>query len=355
MNISYVQILDEKGNVDKTLEPQISESDLIRLYRSMLISRAADQKMLNMQRQGRIGTFAPCVGQEAVSAGATLAMKDTDWFVGAFREMPGRYLRGEPIANAFLTWNGFEEGYTFEKGTRTLPISIVIASQLPIAVGLTYAMRMKGEKETVAVVFFGDGATSEGNFHETLNFASVWQVPVIFICQNNGWAISTPISKQTHSRTIAQKALAYDMPGVQVDGNDVLAMFSATKTACDRARSGGGPTLIEAVTYRLWMHTTADDPSRYRTDEEVKEWEKRDPIPRFKKYLESKGYLNEQNQKELEESINIEINQAVEKFESMKDFKPDAPFDYIFANRPYEIEKQRADFLENLRRDNENG
>ena len=283
-------------------------------------------------------------------------MRDTDWFVGAFRESAGRYLRGEPIANMFLTWGGFEEGYTYDKGKRTLPISIVIASQIPIAVGIAYAMRMKGEKDTVVVVFFGDGGTSEGNFHEALNFASVWQVSVIFICQNNGWAISTPISKQTHSKTIAQKAIAYDMPGVQVDGNDILGMHAITREACERARKGGGPTLIEAVTYRLWMHTTADDPSRYRTDEEVKQWEKRDPLIRFKKYLERKGFLDERKQKELGDNITDEINAAVMEYESKaSNFKPDAPFDHVFGYPIPEIEKQRADFLENLRKDNPNG
>jgi len=354
-SINYLQIIDEHGDLDTTLEPEISNTDLLKTWRAMNMSRFADQRMLNLQRQGRLGTFAPCVGQEAAVCGPTLAMRDTDWFVCAFRELGGQYMRGEPISHILMTWRGFEEGYVFDSGKRTLPISIVLASQLPIAVGIAYAMRMKGEKETCVVAFFGDGATSEGDFHEALNFASVWQVPVVFICQNNQWAISTPRDKQTHSKTIAQKAFAYDMPGIQVDGNDILAMYKSTSDALSLARSGGGPSLIEAYTYRLWMHTTADDPTKYRTDDEVKEWEKRDPIPRFKSYLVKKGIWDDEKQKAMEDEIKAEIDAAVNEVESKTDFKPDAPFDFVFQDRPREIENQREDFLSNLQKEVENG
>jgi len=355
-SVSYLQILDENGNLDTDLEPKIPESDLLKTYRTMNVSRLADQRMLNLQRQGRLGTFAPCVGQEAAVCGPTLAMRETDWFICAFRELGGRYMRGEPISHAIMTWKGFEEGYVFDSGKRTLPISIVLASQLPIAVGIAYAMRMKGEKETCVLAFFGDGATSEGEFHEALNFASAWQVPVVFICQNNQWAISTPRSIQTHSKTIAQKAFSYDMPGIQVDGNDILAMYKATSDAFTLARSGGGPTLIEAYTYRLWMHTTADDPTKYRDDAEVKYWEKRDPIPRFRIYLEKKKLWNDDKQKQLEDEIKAEIDAAVNEVEAKTDYKPDAAFDFVFENRPKEIEDQREEFLSNLQKEaKENG
>src|SRR5437879_9421140 len=193
-----------------------------------------------------------------------------------------------------------------------LPITIPVGTQLPHAVGLAYAAQYKGD-DAVVMVYFGDGATSEGDFHEALNFAGVWHVPVVFVCQNNQWAISVPLKKQTHSRTIAQKALAYGLPGLQVDGNDVLAVYAATKEAVDRAREGNGPTLIECVTYRLGVHTTADDPTKYRSEEEVREWERKDPLTRFVEYLRKKNLLDEG----LEQEVDAEIAAAVKRFEAM--------------------------------------
>ncbi|MFH1748487.1 MAG: pyruvate dehydrogenase (acetyl-transferring) E1 component subunit alpha [Planctomycetota bacterium] len=346
--ISHLRILDENGNLDEAREPNLDSEELTRLYRAMVLARVADDRMLKLQRQGRIGTFPPTTGQEAAVCAPVLAMDDNDWFVGAFRELGGRLMRGEPLENALLYYNGYEEGNVFPGGDRTLPISIIIASQALHAVGIAYAMRLRGETDTAVVCFMGDGATSEGDFHEALNFATVWQVPVVFIIQNNGWAISVPRAKQTHSQTLAQKALAYDMPGIQVDGNDALAMYQATKEALDRARAGEGPTLIEAVTYRLRMHTTADDPSKYRSDDELHAWEKRDPLPRFRKYLEAKGIWNEKNQAELEAEVKRQIEDAVKEFEARKDFKPDAPFDHVFGTEHARIEEQRAEFLDNL-------
>jgi pyruvate dehydrogenase E1 component alpha subunit len=347
-SISYLQILDAQGNLDEELEPDISHKELIRVYRFMVLAREADERMLKLQRQGRIGTFPPITGQEASVCGPTLAMTEKDWFVCSFRELPGRIMRGETLLQTFLYYNGYEEGNLLHPASRTLPASIPVGSQIPQGVGLAYAMKYREEKDSAVVVFFGDGATSQGDFHEGLNFASLWQVPVVFICQNNHWAISVPRSKQTYSKTLAQKAIAYDMPGIQVDGNDVLAMYKATKEALDRAHAGDGPTLIEAVTYRLMMHTTADDPKKYRSEDEVEEWWQRDPIPRFRLYLERKGIWNESLQTDLEEEIKKEVETAVEDFEQKVDFKPDAPFDHVFGTRHQEIEEQRADFLENL-------
>ena len=349
--ISHLQILDEFGHLDTDREPDLSEEQLIRLYRAMVLARAVDDRLLKLQRQGRIGTFPPSTGQEAATCGPTLALNERDWFVGAFRELGGRLMRGEPIENAFLLFNGYEEGNVYEGGERTLPISIIISAQALHAVGIAYAMRLRGETDTAVLCFFGDGGTSEGDFHEALNFASLWQVPVVFVCQNNQWAISVPRSKQTRSATLAQKAIAYDMPGVQVDGNDALAMYSATKEALDRARSGGGPTFIEAVTYRLRMHTTADDPSRYQPPEQLEAWEKRDPLPRFRNYLQTKGIWNEDRQTELEAEIKQRIEDAVKTFEAKTDFKPDAPFDHVFGMKHPRIEEQRARFLDNLKKE----
>jgi pyruvate dehydrogenase E1 component alpha subunit len=350
-NISQFQILDEQGKLDGEREPELSDDDLVRYYRSMVLARAVDERLLNLQRQGRMGTFPLCRGQEAASCGPVMAMTDNDWFVGAFRELGGRLLRGEPIENMFLFYNGYEEGSMFPGGERTLPISIIVGAQTLHAVGIAYAMRLRGEKDSAVVCFFGDGATSEGDFHEAMNFASVWKAPVVFVCANNQWAISVPREKQTNSRTIAQKAIAYDIPGIQVDGNDPLAMYQVTKEALERARSGEGPTLIEAVTYRLRMHTTADDPTRYQPPEQLEAWEARDPIPRFRGYLDAKGLWDDSKQKKLEEEIKQEVEDAVQSFEAKADFKPDAPFDYVFGTPHPRTEEQRAEFLENLKRE----
>ena len=347
-SISYLQVLDDKGNLDVNLEPRLDKDELIRLYRAMLLAREADQRMLKLQRQGRLGTFAPCTGQEAAVCGPTLAMSPKDWFVGSFRELGGRLMRGESLAQTFLYYGGYEEGNTLPASARTLPVAVPVGSQIPHAVGIAYAVKYRGEKDAAVVVFFGDGATSEGDFHEALNFASVWQVPVVFICQNNHWAISVPRNKQSYSRTLAQKAVAYDMPGIQVDGNDALAMYRATREALDRAYGGKGPTLIEAVTYRLMMHTTADDPKKYRSEDEVKLWWDREPIARFRRYLEGKGIWNGTMQAELENEIRQAIEAAVKEFEGRTGFKPDSPFDHVFGAPYHVIEKERAEFLARL-------
>ena len=344
-SISYLQILDEKGKVDQKLEPKISNKDLLALYRWICLAREVDQRMINLQRLGRIGTLGPSTGQEAAHCVPAFLMKENDWLVGAFREAGARLMRGESIAQALLFYNGFEEGNKKPQAMRTLPISIIVGSQTLHAVGIGYAMKYRGEKDSVVVTFLGDGGTSEGDFHEALNFAGVWQVPVVFIVQNNQWAISMPRAKQTHSKTIAQKAIAYDIPGIQVDGNDPLAMFVATREALERARKGEGPTLIEAVTYRLMMHTTADDPKKYRSDEEVEDWKKKDPLPRFRKYLEDKGIWDARKQKALDAEIKAEIDAAVKEFEAIKDLKPDACFDHVFGTKHDEIEEQRQEFL----------
>jgi pyruvate dehydrogenase E1 component alpha subunit len=347
-SISYLQVLDEHGNLDEELEPELDEEQLIRAYRAMVLAREVDQRMLKLQRQGRMGTFAPTTGQEAAVVGPTLAMTERDWFVCSFRETPGRLMRGETILQTFMYYNGYEEGNTLDISARTLPVSIPVGSQIPHGVGIAYAMKYLGEKDSAAVIFFGDGGTSQGDFHEALNFASLWRAPVVFICQNNQWAISVPRNKQSYSKTLAQKAIAYDMPGIQVDGNDLLATYKATREALDRAYADEGPTLIEAVTYRLMMHTTADDPKKYRSEEEVQEWWQRDPIPRFRLYLERKGIWSDSRQTDLEDEINEKIESAVREFEQRGEFKPDAPFDHVFGTEHEEIEEQRADFLANL-------
>lgn len=354
-SVSRLDILDEDANVDESLEPQLGEEQLVGMYRAMLLARACDERMLKLQRQGRIGTFGPSIGHEASAVGPAFAMAEEDWFVSAFRELGGRLVRGESLASQLVYYNGFEEGTVRPGGDgRLLPISVIVGAQALHGVGIAYAMKYR-KRDSAVLVFLGDGATSEGDFHEAMNFAAVWQAPVVFICQNNQWAISVPRSKQTRSNTLAQKAIAYQMPGIQVDGNDVLAMYKTTKEALELARGGGGPTFIEAVTYRLMMHTTADDPKKYRSEEEVEAWKAREPLIRFRKYLDNKGYWDEEKQAAMDQDIKKEIDDAVKEFEARTDFKPDAPFDHVFGTRHTSVEEQREEFLAVISKEADNG
>ena len=339
--VEYLSILDVDGNVDTTLEPQLDGEFLLKLYRTMLLARRFDERMLALQRQGRIGTFGPIKGQEAAQLGTICALRDTDWMVPAFREGAAMLWRGTPLEHILLFWGGREEGLAGAT-PHTLSIAVPVATQLPHAVGIAWAARYKGDP-AVVMTFFGDGATSEGEFHEALNFAGVMQAPVVFVCQNNQWAISTPRAKQTRAQTLAQKELAYGFPGIQVDGNDILATYVAAREAVERARSGNGPTLIECVTYRLAMHTTADDPSRYRDEREVQVWEQREPLLRFTTYLTAKGLLDTARHDALEEDVRATIKAAVDRFEAMPPPDPLEMFDYVYAQRPPELQAQRAE------------
>jgi pyruvate dehydrogenase E1 component alpha subunit len=355
--IEHISILDEKGELDKAHEPDIPADLLLRLYHTMCQARKFDERLLSLQRQGRIGTFPPISGQEAAHLGAAATLLSSDWFVPAFRETAAEIWRGRSLESIILYNNGFNEGVDLPEGSNDLPISVPVGSQILHAVGLAWAARYR-QTENVAMAFFGDGATSEGDFHEGLNFASVFQTPAIFVCQNNHWAISLPRSKQTRSKTLAQKALAYGMPGVQVDGNDILAVYIAAQEAVQRARSGQGPTLIECVTYRMAVHTTADDPKRYRTDEEVEQWKKKDPITRFQKYLMKKGVISEDKAAGLDAEIAEEIQSAVDRAEKqMKSLgNPMDMFEHAYAEMPPYLKAQKESFARELaEREGENG
>jgi len=292
--------------------------------------------MVRLQRQGRIGTFAPTKGQEAAQMGSVFSLRPKDWMVPSFRETASMIWRGWPIEKLLLFFAGHLEGGQPAPDQHDLPITIPVATQLPHAVGLAYAAQYRGD-DVVVMAYFGDGATSEGDFHEALNFAGVWHVPVVFVCQNNQWAISVPLKKQTHSRTIAQKALAYGLPGIQVDGNDVLAVYAAAREAVERARAGDGPTLIECVTYRLGVHTTADDPTKYRSEAEVTMWEQKDPLTRFRAYLEKRNLLEEG----LEQAVDEEIAEAIRRFESAPPADPLTMFDHVYGDLPPHLQAQR--------------
>ncbi len=347
--VDYLSILDEDGNVDKELEPDLPEELLLALHRAMLLARRFDERMLILQRQGKIGTFGPIKGQEASQIGAVAVLERDDWLVPAFREMGAELYRGKSMENVLLNYAGYNEGAYIPETLNNLPIAIPVASQTLHAVGIAYSIKYRRQKQIV-ITFFGDGATSEGDFHEALNFAGVFQTPLVFVCQNNQWAISIPRSKQTRSKTLAQKALAYGVPCMQVDGNDILAVYSAAQQAADRAKSGEGPTMIENVTYRMSMHTTADDPTRYRTDEQVEEWAKRDPITRFQKYLITKDLLSEAQIDSLEEEIKAEIKEAEERFDEQvkKLGDPLDMFNHAFAELPPTLVEQKNEVSRNL-------
>ena len=336
--VEYLSILDSDGNLDTALEPKLADNELKSLYRAMLLGRRLDERMVRLQRQGRIGTFAPTKGQEAAQMGSIFTLRPTDWMVPSFRETAAMIWRGWPIEKLLLFFAGHLEGGQPAPEQRDLPITIPVATQLPHAVGLAYAAQYRGD-DVVVMAYFGDGATSEGDFHEALNFAGVWHVPVVFVCQNNQWAISVPLKKQTHSRTIAQKALAYGLPGIQVDGNDVFAVYAAAREAVERARAGDGPTLIECVTYRLGVHTTADDPTKYRSEAEVAMWEQKDPLTRFRAYLEKRNLLEEG----LEQRVDDEIAEAIRRFEAMPPANPLTMFDHVYAELPPDLRAQREE------------
>jgi len=342
--VEYLSILDSEGNLDAALEPDLPDADLKQLYYGMVLARRLDERMVRLQRQGRIGTFAPVKGQEASQLGTVACLRPTDWMVPSFRETAAMLRRGWSIEKLLLFFSGHLEGGQPALDQHDLPITIPVATQIPHAVGLAYAAQYRGD-DAVVMTFFGDGATSEGDFHEALNFAGVWHVPVVFVCQNNQWAISVPLKKQTHSRTIAEKAHAYGFPGIQVDGNDLLAVYAAAREAVERARRGDGPTLIECVTYRLGVHTTADDPTKYRSAEEVAEWERKDPLTRFSAYLQKRNLLEEG----LEDRVDAEIAEAVARFEALPPADALTMFDHVYAELPPQLRAQRESLARRLR------
>jgi pyruvate dehydrogenase E1 component alpha subunit len=344
--LESLSILSAEGKIDAALEPKLSDADLRKLYKTMLSTRRVDERCLHLQRQGRIGTYGPCKGQEATPLGVAYCLRKEDWLVPTYRELSAFLWRGWPLDRYLLWWGGHEIGSAIAAGVNDLPICVPIASQCQYAMGIAWGCKLRKD-QTVCVVFCGDGGTSEGDFHESLNFASVYQVPLVTIVQNNHWAISIPRCRQTHCPTLAQKAIAYGMDAIQVDGNDVLAVIVAAREAIERARSGGGPMLIEAVTYRLSMHTTADDPKKYRDEAEVAAWEKRDPLPRFRDYLKSKKLLDDKIEQVIEEEIRREMDAAVASYERYQ-ADPYEMFHHMYAEPTPELKRQEAELREHL-------
>lgn len=348
-----LSILDEQGKVDEKLLPKLSSTQLVEIYTHLVNLRMFDDKALKLQRQGRIGTYGSCAGQEACTVGTAFAMEKQDWTFPAFREHGVFFTRGVPMVNVLQYWGGDERGSSCEKDINCFPVSIPVGSQPLHAVGAAMAMKYL-KKDAVAIGYFGDGATSEGDTLEAMNFAGVFQVPVVLVCQNNQFAISEPRSLQTHSETIAQKAVAFGFEGIQVDGNDVLAVYVAMKQALEKARAGKGPTLLELYTYRMGDHTTADDSTRYRTKEELEAWRKKDPILRFKNYLLNVGVLTPALDEKIVADAVAKVERAVLAYESMPAPSPNDMFDYMFAQPTPELAEQKKAFSEFLSRQKNN-
>ncbi len=308
MTDSIFGLVNPDGSVRDRLPITLEETR--DLYAQMVEARTYDTKCMAMQRQGRLATYAPFRGQEASQIGAAAALRRDDWVVATYRDAALNWAAGYPWRLLIAGRTGDERGGEVPEGVNVLPPSITVGGHMIHAVGLAWAERLKGT-DRVAMTSFGDGATSEGDFHEAMNFAAVYETPTVFLCQNNGYAISYPRAEQTRAVSIAAKAEGYGMPGVQVDGNDVAAVLAATREAVTRAREGSGPSLIEAVTYRMGPHTTADDPGRYRTDEEVAEWEKRDPLDRIRRLLELADAWSPEWQEDLEARASETIEEAV--------------------------------------------
>ncbi|WP_096201640.1 pyruvate dehydrogenase (acetyl-transferring) E1 component subunit alpha [Bacillus sp. FJAT-45350] len=339
------QIVDEEGKlVSDDFKSELTEELVKHFYFNMMRIRTFDRKAIALQRQGRLGTYAPFEGQEASQVGSALALGENDWLFPTYRDHGATLTFGANMARTYLYWNGRIEGCVPPEGKNIFPPAVPIATQLPHAAGAALAEKRKGTKNA-AIAYFGDGATSEGDFHEGLNFASVFKAPAVFFNQNNGYAISVPITKQMNSETVAQKSVAYGMPGERVDGNDIFAVYFTVKKALERARDGEGPTLIESVTQRFGAHTTADDPTKYRDQEKYENSrEKKDPVGRLERFMKENGFWDEEWVNKIMGELEQEIQKAVEDMEKFP--KPDTNdlFDHVFAEPTWTIKKQKEEF-----------
>jgi pyruvate dehydrogenase E1 component alpha subunit len=354
-----VQVLDQEGEVvAPELLPAIGDDELLGLYRDMRLVRHFDERMVSLQRQGRVGTFAPAAGQEATQVGSTHALRDSDTVSYQYREHGAVASRG--FTPGYVRyWMGHESGNAALADVNVLPLNISIAGHIPHATGYAWAARLAGSDEVVAC-HFGDGATSEGDFHEGLNFAGVYDVPALFICHNNGWAISTPASEQTASETYAGKAGAYGIDGVRVDGMDPLAVYAVTEAAATTARGPGReewrprPTLVETVCYRYGAHTTADDPDAYRDEAEVEQWREKDPIDRMAAYLRSTGRLDDERDDAIEAEVSGTVADAIDEAEAAETDPMDL-FADAYAEPTPRVEAGREELRALLDRHGEDG
>ena len=342
-----VRVLDEDGEVVGDV-PDLDEETFVGMYRAMRLARHFDGRAVSLQRQGRMGTYPPLSGQEGAQIGSAFALAENDWIVPSYREHGAAVVRGVPLKKTLLYWMGHEDGNAVPEDANVFPVAVPIASQVPHATGAAWASKLQGDDD-VFLCYFGDGATSEGDFHEGLNFAGVFDTPTVFFCNNNQWAISVPRERQTRSATLAQKAAAYGFDGVQVDGMDPLAVYSVTEAAVEKARNPPDgrlrPTMIEAIQYRFGAHTTADDPTVYRDDDEVEEWKRKDPIPRLEAFLRSEGILDDDRVAEIEASVEKQVADAIDAAESVPRPAPRELFEHAYEELPPELEAQYEEFV----------
>lgn len=336
-----VQILDADGNVtNEDLLPDLSDEQLVELMRRMVWTRILDQRSISLNRQGRLGFYAPTAGQEASQLASQYALEQEDFILPGYRDVPQLIWHGLPLTKAFLFSRGHFVGNQMPEGVNALSPQIIIGAQYIQTAGVALGLKKRGEK-AVAITYTGDGGSSQGDFYEGINFASAYKVPAIFVIQNNNYAISTPRDKQTAAKSLAQKAIAVGIPGIQVDGMDALAVYQATKEARERAINGEGPTLIETMTYRYGPHTMAgDDPTKYRTSDEDSEWEKKDPLVRFRKFLENKGLWSEDKENEVIEQAKNEIKAAIKEADKTEKQTVTSLMEIMYEDMPYNLKEQ---------------
>lgn len=341
--IHYFQYLDHNGQVTQDL-PEFAQdpTSLIRHYRTMVLTRVFDTKAIALQRTGKLGTYASSLGQEAIGAVLGAMMQSEDVLLTSYREYAAQFQRGVRMVDILRYWGGDERGSDYSGPREDFPICVPVASHACHAVGVASAFKLRHQPR-VAVCVLGDGATSKADFYESINLAGAWQLPTVFIINNNQWAISVPRSAQSGTETLAQKALAAGFEGIQVDGNDVIALQDVIGDAIDKARDHNTPTLIEALTYRLCDHTTADDASRYRSEEEMQQAEQREPIARLRKYLMQTGVWAEADEKALYTECSAEVEAAVDEYLSTPLQPPEAMFDYLYATLPLALVEQREE------------
>jgi pyruvate dehydrogenase E1 component alpha subunit len=348
--------MDLEGGLVPGQTAGLSKDDLLKIYRIMVLTRTADETALTLQRQGRIGPYVPCVGHEAAHIGSAFALEPQDWIFPHYRSQAAAFTRGLSMltffSELFGTKNDLAQGHGMpntlgDRKINYVTLSAPVGAMLPHAVGVGLAARLRKE-QTVALGYFGEGASSSNDFHTAMNFAGVFKTQTIFFCHNNQYAISVPLKRQTAAESIAIKAEAYGLSGVRVDGNDILAVYRATKDAVERARSGGGPTLIEALTYRLGPHSSVDDPTRYRSRDEVEEWRRRDPIERFKRFLEKNKILNERLDSEIHAAARREVDEAVKVAEATAPPELVTLIENVYSELPSSLIEQHQELAESV-------
>ena len=332
--------------------PEITKEKLLRMYKDMVLSRIVDDWLVRLQRAGKVFIHAPIKGQEASMVGVVHALTDDDWLFPTYRELGAYIARGVPVEVILNRWaatsrdilKGRDLSIFGDRRFKIVPAPVPVATHIPITVGFAYAAKMRREK-IVALALFGDGASSKGDFHEGINMAGVLKVPAVFVCQNNQYAISLPFKRQTAAESIAVRAIAYGIKGDLIDGNDILAVYTKTSEAVENARNNNEPALLELRTYRLGPHSTADDPGRYRNDKEAEEWMQRDPITRFRKYLERMGLWGEEDDKKLHEELTSYVKERVDKL-VIESPKPETILDDVYAVRPWHLEEELQELLD---------